>query len=82
MKKNNFLLDKYSLLKNNPLFISMQICLEIKNEIDVDTLIRRVLRKRKNTNNVVDEARIINSIGMLYSIGKIKYYKGYIEKCF
>lgn len=59
----------------------MQIYRELAKEIDVDTLIRKVLRKRKNTNNVIDEARVINSIGLLYSIGKIKYYKGFIEKC-
>lgn len=80
MEENYFLLDKFSSPKNHPLILGRLIFRQIKNVMDIDDLIKKVLKKRKSEFNVIDEARIIQAIGMLYSMGKINYYKGKVSK--
>ena len=80
MKKNEFILDKFSVPQNHPLFIAMQVFSCNENEIHINDLIERVLRLRKNSENLNDEVRIIKAVALLIGLGKIGYYKGFVYK--
>ena len=78
MRKNSFLLDKFSSPTNHPLFISMVVYKSIKTEVHINELIKRILKSRKMEGNSIDEARIIKSISLLVLLGLIDYYKGFV----
>lgn len=78
--KSEFLLDKLSLPQNHPLWVAKQTFVSIKKEVHVNDLVTRVLRKRDSLGNLTDEARVLRSIGLLISMGKLRYYKGYLFK--
>jgi hypothetical protein len=88
MKANNLTLDKFSTVKNNPLLIAKDVFENFDKEIHLNDLIKRIIRKRRskykvkdlNHANVIEEARILQAIGLLVVIGKVGYYQGFIFK--
>ena len=80
MKKNELILDKFSVPQNHPLFVAMQVFNCGQNEIHINDLIERALRLRKNTGNLNDEMRVIKAVGLLIGLGKIGYYKGFVYR--
>lgn len=78
MKENSLLLNKMSLPQNHILYVAMQVCREVTNEISVDKLIKKIAKKRKTSGNLHDEARILKAIGALIALGKVNYYRGHI----
>jgi len=88
MTKNSLLLDKFSIVKNHPLLVAKDVFNNFEKEIHINDLIERVLRKRKttykltdeNSENAIDEARIIQAIGTLIAMDRAGYYKGFVYK--
>lgn len=74
------LLDKFSVVRNHPLVVSKTIFESFDRETHLNDLIKKVMRRRKTEGNIIDEARIIKSIGFLISLGKVGYYKGFVYK--
>lgn len=80
MKKSEYVLDKLSWPKNHPMVVSMNVMTSISGEIHINDLLLRIMRKRKSSGNVIDEARILRAIGLLIAMDKVEYYKGLIRK--
>lgn len=80
MRKNELLLDKFSMPNQHPLLLAKQVYDILKKEMYVDDLIEKVLKKRKQSTNVIDEARVLKGIGLLIALGKVDYYKGFLYK--
>jgi len=80
MRPNELIMDKFTAPQHNLLYIGMQVHKEVRTEIHIDTLIERVLRRRKNARNISDEIRVIKAIGLLIGLGVLGYYKGYVYK--
>lgn len=80
MKKNEFLLDKFSQPQNHPLLVAKQVYDTTSSEVQINDLIQKTLRKRKQKDNLADEARILIAIGNLIALGKLRYYKGHVSK--
>jgi len=80
MKPSELTLDKFSTPQHNLLYVGMQVYNATQNEIHINELIKRVLRKRKNQENTSDETRVIKAVGLMIGIGKLGYYKGYIYR--
>lgn len=78
MNKNSFYLEKFSQPQNNPLFVAMQVAKSVRAEVHVNDLVERVQRKRKSVGTIEDEARVLQGIGFLITMGKLGYYKGMI----
>ena len=71
-------MDKFSLPQHNLLYVGMQVYELVKKEVHINDLVKRVLKKRKNSWNVTDETRVIKAVGLLIGLGKLGYYKGFV----
>jgi hypothetical protein len=80
MKQSELILDKFSIPQHNILYIGMQVYNLTQNEIHINELIKRTLRKRKNKGNTSDEIRIIKAVGLMIGLGKLGYYRGFVYK--
>ena len=80
MRKNELLLDKFSQPQNHPLLVAKQVYDTISAELQINELIRKTLKKRKQKDNIADEARILIAIGNLIALGKLRYYRGHVSK--
>ena len=80
MKPSEFVLDKFSVPQHNLLYVGMQVYRYTEKEIHINELTKRVLRRRKNTGNTTDEARVIKAIGLLIGFGKLGYYRGFVYR--
>ena len=80
MKRSEFIMDKFSSPQNNLLYVGMLVYDLTEKEIHINQLIERALRKRKNSGNVTDEARVLKAVGLLIGLGKLSYYRGFIYR--
>ena len=80
MNPNELILDKFSVPQHNLLYVGMQVYDSTEKEIHINELIKRMLRKRRNKGNTVDEVRIIKAVGLLIGLGKLAYYKGFVYR--
>jgi hypothetical protein len=80
MKPSELILNKFSAPQHNLLYIGMQVYNSTENEIHINELIKRMLRKRKNRNNTSDEIRIIKAVGLMIGLGKLGYYRGFVYR--
>lgn len=80
MKSNELILDKFSVPQHNILYVGMQVYNFTEKEIHINELIKRMLRKRRNQGNTIDEVRIIKAVGLLIGLGKLSYYKGFVYR--
>jgi len=80
MRPSELVMDKFSLPQHNLLYLGMQVYALTENEVHINDLVRRALRKRKNAGNLTDEARVIKAVGMLIGLGKLGYYKGFVYR--
>lgn len=75
--KSELLLNNFSSPQNHALLIAKQVFESLERELHINDLVKRVARKRKTTANIVDEARIIQAVGFLIAVKRVKYYKGF-----
>lgn len=80
MRKNSFVLDKFSVPQNHPLYVGMQVYPFTEKEIHINDLVHKVLGKRRSFTSPADEARVILGIGLLIALGKIEYYRGFLYR--
>jgi hypothetical protein len=80
MRKNEFLLDKFSQPQNHPLLVAKQVHEAINEEIHLNDLIKPVLRKRKQKDNLAYVARVLIAVGNLVALGRLRYYRGHLSK--
>lgn len=88
MRPNSLLLDKFSTVKNHPMLIGREVYDVLGAEVHMNVLVKRVISKRRRRYkvrelteaNILEEARIIQSIGMLIALDKIGYYEGFVFK--
>lgn len=80
MKRSELVMDKFSLPQHNLLYVGMQVYGLTEKEIHINDLIRRALRKRKNSGNATDETRVVKAVGLLIGLGKLGYYRGFVYR--
>lgn len=80
MNRSALVMDKFSLPQHNLLCLGMQVYGLTEKEIHINDLIRRALRKRKNSGNITDETRIVKAVGLLIGLGKLGYYRGFVYR--
>ena len=78
MKRSELVMDKFSLPQHNLLYVGMQIYGLTEKEVHINDLVRRALKKRKNSGNITDESRVIKAVGLLIGLGKLGYYRGFV----
>ena len=80
MKRSELIMDKFSLPQHNLLYVGMLVYGLTKKEIHINDLVKRALRKRKNSGNITDETRLIKAVGLLIGLGKLGYYRGFVYR--
>jgi hypothetical protein len=80
MNRSDLVMDKFSLPQHNLLYVGMQVYGLTDKEIHINDLVRRALRKRKNSGNITDETRVIKAVGFLIGLGKLGYYRGFVYR--